>query len=305
MKKNRIQCGRELGFLDDFPVDLLAQLEPGLMLDVGAAIGFKTRAMLNANPSSRVVAFEPFPGNLESLESLAAQDSRVVMRPVAIAERTGTVKLFVAAVIKRPGLALPLGSSNVGRLRPRPWNRSEQVHAVPVARLDDEIREPVRFLKIDIQSSEFRALTGAARLFEDHGVDYLYVEFSGDWRVLRLLERRGYVIFDGAYFAWPERFAPRNWFRRGDARHLPDGEIVRDFRLASGARGRILWPRVPFRSFALYCAWFIAMRLFVSGLQTDLFCVHRSKLAAFAQAAAKARMAQGARLERRRGSAQV
>ncbi len=32
---------------------------------------------------------------------------------------------------------------------------------------------------------------------------------------------------------------------------------------------------MPLRFFALYCAWFYFMRLFICGLQTDLLCVHR------------------------------
>jgi precorrin-6B methylase 2 len=41
--------------------DVLAHLEPGLMLDVGAASGGTTALMLRRSPQSRVIAFEPFP----------------------------------------------------------------------------------------------------------------------------------------------------------------------------------------------------------------------------------------------------
>ena len=50
----------------------LANLEPGLMLDVGAAAGHMSRLMLRHSPRSHVIAFEPFPGNWRFLEDTVA-----------------------------------------------------------------------------------------------------------------------------------------------------------------------------------------------------------------------------------------
>jgi hypothetical protein len=65
--------------------------------------------------------------------------------------------------------------------------------------------------------------------------------------------------------------------------------VLAKLHLTNGMTAYRYWPKVPFRSFARYCVWFAYMRLFVSGLQTDLFCVHRSKRNAFAQACVDAR----------------
>lgn len=285
-----VHSGKDLGIFRDFPVELLARIEPGLFLDVGAAYGQKTSAMLRASPASRLIAFEPFPGNLPSLRALAASDPRVTVRPVAVGAQTGSAKLFVPSKISSAfeKVGLPTGGSVVGTLKRRPLRRAEEVHEVPLVRLDDEIDEPVRFLKMDIQGSEYAALMGARRLFAERGVDYAYIEFNGDRRVLNFLARHGYTIFDCSYMAWPSRFVLRHWFRRS-GRWRPQGEVLAKLHLTNGMTAYRYWPKVPFRSFACYCVWFAYMRLFVSGLQTDLFCVHRSKRNAFAQACVDAR----------------
>ena len=46
----------------------VANFEPGLILDVGAAAGYYSAFMVQLSPKSKVLAFEPFPGNWPHFE---------------------------------------------------------------------------------------------------------------------------------------------------------------------------------------------------------------------------------------------
>lgn len=309
MKAHFVNSGRTSGVLRQFPAALLSRFEPGLFVDVGAAVGRMTKLMLKANPASRVIAYEPFAGNLTYLQQLADADPRIAVRPVAVADHDGSARLYVASVVATDDetIGTRTGASNIGHLTRNRPARDRNVHEVPVVRLDSEIHSAVRFLKMDIQGSEYKALKGARTLIETKGVDFLYIEFNGDLRVLRFLDAHDYVVFDCVYLAWPSRWAPRNLFRKTKTLRLPRWKTVREIYLSTGVWARLVWPRVPFRSFTLYCAWFAFMRLFVCGLQTDLFCVHRSQIDAFARMSREARLQMLAHVQARGagGAAQV
>jgi FkbM family methyltransferase len=278
MRPHFVNSGREFRFLSKYPAELISSLAPGLIVDVGAATGETTLIARNVNSGSRVVAYEPFPGNLPYLETAVGGDPMVTVRPVAVADYQGTGTLFLPSIIKERNSrwAHVAGSSRVGKLNPFPFRKAVAKVGVPVVTLDEEIHEHVRFLKIDIQVGEYHVLNGARDLISRHGIDLIYVEFRGDLRLLRLLARSGYIIIDCVYMAWPHRRYFPNSFRAKPDWRIPDWEILRSGNLSSGQRARYVWPFVPFRSFTGYCAWFYFERLFVTGLQTDLMCVHTS-----------------------------
>jgi hypothetical protein len=86
VKPHVINSGRQLTFLSKYPAELIASLESGLMVDIGAATGETTLTARKANPASRVAAYEPFPGNLPYLERAVKDDSMVIVRPVAVSD---------------------------------------------------------------------------------------------------------------------------------------------------------------------------------------------------------------------------
>jgi hypothetical protein len=124
-------------------------------------------------------------------------------------------------------------------------------------------------------------LNVARDLISRYGIDLSYVEFRGDLRLLRVLDQAGYTIIDCAYMAWPHRRYFRNLSRAKPNWTIPKWEVLRTGNLSTGHRSRHVWPHVPFRSFASYCAWFYIERILVTGLQTDLLCVHKSFHAEF------------------------
>jgi len=274
-----VHDGRRFGEDHSAAYRLLGRLEPGLCLDVGAAIGRMTEIMLASCPGSRIVAYEPFPGNLRLLTKAYCDRADVTLRPVAAADRAGKEVFSVSGIVGRnaPDWARStLGYSPLGHLGKS--SKAAATMQVETVRLDDEIREHVRFLKIDVQGSELRVLKGATGLIDAFGIDLIYVEFNGSLEILKFLGARNYVVFDCAYVAWPIRRHFRNWFRRPSARVLPGWPSVGVAQRAMGADAAMVWPRVPARAFALYCAWFFLTRLLRCGLQTDLLCVHRDVL---------------------------
>jgi FkbM family methyltransferase len=273
-----VNSGRELPFLSGYPVDLISRLPPGLIVDVGAATGETSLLARKVNSGSRVIAYEPFPGNLKYLENAVSADPGITVRPVAVSDYEGSGTLCLPSIIegRQKRWASVPGSSRVGKLNPAPFRRAVAKLRVPVVMLEREIHEHVRFLKIDIQVGEFCVLKGAQQLIERYGVDLIYLEFRGDIRSLRLLDRLGYRIIDGAYMAWPHGRYFRNVFRKKPDWTIPDWEVMRTGDLSTGHRARTVWPKVPFRSFAAYCVWFYFERIFVTGLQTDLLCIHSS-----------------------------
>jgi FkbM family methyltransferase len=275
---DRVNDGRRFGDHHDAAYDLLKRLDPGLSVDVGAAIGRATRRILNASPASRVLAFEPFAGNHRHFIGNVGADPRVTLRRVAVADRCGTEPFVVPKIMTEDGAGWAkglLGYSSVGHLS----SDAGRAHSVvDVVRLDDEVHEHVRFLKIDVQGTELRVLKGAARLLRNAAVDLIYIEFNGSLPVLRLLRAHGYVLFDGAYLAWATRRYYRNWFRgRGD-RVIPAWETVLEGPSSMDAKISFAWPPIPSRRYAAYCAWFWTNRVLRSGLQTDLLCVREGFL---------------------------
>ena len=278
MKTHIVNSGRDLPFLATYPAELISHLEPGLIVDVGAATGDTTLLMRKANPASRVIAYEPFPGNLPYLERSVRSDPLVTVRSAAVSDYQGVGRLLLPSIIdgREKRWAQIAGASRVGKLNSFPFRKAVAKVEVPVIMLDREIREHVRFLKIDVQIGEFKVLNGARDLIRQHGIDLIYVEFRGDVRLLRLLDAYGYTIMDCAYMAWPHRRYIGNFFRARPDWKIPDWEVLQTFTSANRHRARRVWPHVPFRSFASYCVWFYFERVFVTGLQTDLLCVHKS-----------------------------
>lgn len=270
-----VNNGRRFGDRCNAAYDLLGRLEPGLYVDVGAAIGRTTARMLDRNPASRVLAYEPLEGNQAYFTAAIGDDPRVTLRPVAVADRAGAGHLVVPGMNSAgdTGWAKDMpGYSPLGHLAPK--GREAGV-SVDMVTLDDEISGPVRFLKIDVQGGELGVLKGAEGLMAGPGIDLLYIEFNGAPAVLRFLRAHGYVLFDCAYMAWPTQRYFRNWLkRRRQDRVVPDWPVVEQGVMSSGSKVVYVWPRVPVRAFLPYCAWFFTNRLLRSGLQTDLLCVH-------------------------------
>jgi FkbM family methyltransferase len=146
-----------------------AHLTPGCrVVDLGANIGwFAVQAVL---AGAEVHAFEPVPAIAEVCE-------RNVQRAVEHARKAqGTSSAScnvyrIAAGAERGTARIALASQNFGDnrvldasvQRPQDMGSGREIE-IAVAPVDEFVRGPVRFLKVDTQGSEWLALQGARRL---------------------------------------------------------------------------------------------------------------------------------------------
>lgn len=196
---------------DDGIYDVIGFMPSGLYLDVGAAAGKVTRRLAKV-PGSRVIAFEPFDGNLEHFRRNTIGLSNVQLIESAVSDFDGPGRLFVASTLKgvEKGWEAYKGYSSSGTLigsaHPR-WNDA-RTDEVSVVSIDAMVSEPVRALKIDVQGGELGVLRGASNALR-RGVDVIYMEFEGDAETLTLLSGLGYVLIDsGIYVYSPKAGSP-------------------------------------------------------------------------------------------------
>lgn len=129
------------------------RLRPGaVFVDVGASEGDYTLiAARIVGPGGRVHAFEPDPGNLETIRGNVALNGfgNVVLHAAALADRDGTATLHRSTV------------SGWHSLLPGLAQREGGVVEVAVARLDSLDLGRIDMLKIDVEGAEAAVLDGA------------------------------------------------------------------------------------------------------------------------------------------------
>ncbi len=154
---------------------LLAHVRRGdTVWNVGANVGVYTLQLAHmVGDTGRVVAFEPNPRTIAVLRrnvALNGYEDRVLVEPMAVAERSGHVQLFAA------------GDSQMARIsHPNPLDGPQEPIAVPATSLDDYAvhHGMPAGLVMDIEGLEVAALQGAKRLLAD-GPDWMLVELHPD-----------------------------------------------------------------------------------------------------------------------------
>lgn len=274
-----INSGRHLNPRPNMVYETLRYMPPGLLIDVGAAAGGFTKVMAARSPESSIVAFEPFPGNWPLLEKASAPLPHVTVDRRAASDRNGEGRLFVSQVVSghEKGWAGKEGYSSAGTLVDSDDSRFGAGLEVETVRLDEVFHETVRFLKIDVQGGEPAVLRGAEGIVNGPGIDFMWVEFSGDQAVLDYVHEHGYVVFDSQYLLVPRTTSPND----------DEWKVLGTKNLSNGKEAFLAWPREYPRSPENYCAWFREKRAeFI--IQTDLTVVRKSFLATYLAAAAAA-----------------
>ncbi len=213
-----------------------AHLEPGCkVVDLGANVGwFAVQAVL---AGAHVEAFEPVP-------AIAAVAERNLARAMERGSGRGAVhRLAAGAGRGRARIALSNGNLGDNRVlepgveRPADMGPGTVVE-IEIAPLDELVRGPVRFLKVDTQGSEWLALQGARALL-DHSPDLgLLIELwpyalrgATPAELLELLEQAGFTL--GKATAAPYRMSTQRILRQALSRDPVRGGID-----LYGVRGR-------------------------------------------------------------------
>ncbi|MBR1119991.1 FkbM family methyltransferase [Bradyrhizobium lablabi] len=126
-------------------------------VDVGANCGLYTRKL--ARLSRQVHAFEPSQQMARLLRRTSA--ANVSVHEMALSDHEGEADLFIPQ--GEGGLVHGLASLEPRMMSPREHVVSDHV---PIARLDEVIRQDVAFVKIDVEGHELSVLNGAVGLVE-------------------------------------------------------------------------------------------------------------------------------------------
>ncbi|MBA2279882.1 MAG: FkbM family methyltransferase [Acidimicrobiia bacterium] len=147
----------------------LAQVEPVVILDVGANVGHWTAAARRCFPNATIHAFEPAPPTFDRLQRRFAHDGGVHAHPVALGAGTGSARLgYDVAHTEVASLAvLPAGSETF----------DVAVRAGDDV-LDEHAIERVHLLKVDAEGYDLEVLRGFVRAFARGAVDIVQFEVS-------------------------------------------------------------------------------------------------------------------------------
>jgi FkbM family methyltransferase len=215
-------------------------LRPGdLVIDVGAHVGTRTRAMRRAG--ARVVALEPQALFARYLRHTLPRDVVLIEAAAGAAETTASM-----AVSSRHPTVSSLQPSFVARAPDTPgfahvrWDRSERVRVVTLDGLIARYGAPA-YVKIDVEGFELDVLAGLSQAVPLVSVEYLPAFPQATGAVLDRLEALGPyrfapVVGERAGFLWPDwrdGAAVRTWLASLPA-DAPSGDLFA--RLAPAAR---------------------------------------------------------------------
>lgn len=188
-------------------------------IDVGAHEGKFFQPLLQANLVSRVVLFDPHPGNAARLRE-RSPDPRVVVEEIAVAASTGSAEFRFGDDTATGSVLEPTGATPV----------ATQARIVPTTSLDDYatrhgLVERVNVLKIDTQGTDLAVLHGAETLLRDSRpvvvVELifapLYEHQADPAAIMSWLAGRGYRL--AGFF--DEHFSREGWLAWTDACFVP------------------------------------------------------------------------------------
>jgi FkbM family methyltransferase len=177
-----------------------APIRPGLVVDVGANIGYFT--MMAAALGYDVVSFEPMAHNLRRLRSSVSRNGfggRVAIIDRVAAQTAGARVVLAATHSTNQGNGHIVDGLSVDSSH-RYYSETTTLDAVLVP-----MKRDILLLKIDVEGGETAVLDGAFRIMSESTVRFITLEISDATRykqgcslvgMLRAMQQMGYVISD-------------------------------------------------------------------------------------------------------------
>lgn len=168
----------------------------GLMVDVGANVGYFSLIWLATNTANHCIAIEPSPLVIPYLKSNVEKNnlaSRADIRKAAAGSKQGIVPFTLQ--YKEP--------TGWGRFAAE--NESDFIIEIGVQKIDDMVskNQTIEFLKIDVEGGEALVIEGCQNLLERRQIRNIYVEQNKpgarilgirEDRVLQLLWKHGFKL---------------------------------------------------------------------------------------------------------------
>lgn len=139
-----------------------------VVVDAGANIGYYTLLLARlVGPEGKVIAIEPDPDNFALLKKNVEVNGyhNVELHQKAVSDAAGTVKLYRSM---RSAAQHSLAASN----------QDDPYVEVEMARIDDLVKAPIDFMKIDVEGAELGAMRGARELFAKSPNVKIMTEFN-------------------------------------------------------------------------------------------------------------------------------
>jgi FkbM family methyltransferase len=181
-----------------------------LVFDVGAHVGDRVAAFRRLG--ARVVAVEPQPALVRTLQLLYGRDRAVVIEPVAVGRSTGTVTLMLNLdnpTVSTASNAFVRAAKDAPTWEGQRWTRSI---AVPLTTLDALIARHgmPAFIKLDVEGFEAEALAGLTRPSAGLSLEFTTIQRDvAAASILRCLAL-GYRRYQAA-LGESQAFAHREW----------------------------------------------------------------------------------------------
>lgn len=144
----RINKVKEHNFKSYFDMDLLKTDEDEIFVDLGAWNGDTIDDYIMTygnNKFKKIYTYEILKSNVDILKQKFSHDNRIIIRPVGVSDKKGTMYLS------------DNGTSDAQALAKEGKNEVETVT------LDEDIAEKITFLKMDIEGAERDAILGAKK----------------------------------------------------------------------------------------------------------------------------------------------
>ena len=248
-------------------------------VDGGAGWGGTSNSIAaEIDKKGKVFAFEPFPGNHDFFETC---DSKIKLIKKALSDKNKKSTLSVPSTVDSDSNwahGEMMGYSSVGFLSNGFFANIKRIFksilkkgsyiSVDAVRGDDEIDsvESIDFIKLDLQGGELNALRGMSRLLLD--VKMLWVEFSGDMQVHKLLNDSNFLIFDSEYLF------PGEYPKEAEQYF----EFSRYSKLSTGEK---VWWGYRKKSYTNFSKEFKLHQEKFGMIQTDFLCVNRKNISEF------------------------